>query len=69
MTSPAQRQLISLLERTGTDRGDVRQLLRALGRPCPRPAHLDALEQLIEELGPVIAAQAVVETYRGGLAG
>jgi hypothetical protein len=69
MTSPAQRQLIDLLERTGTDRADVRQLVRTLGRPSPRPAHMQALEDLIEEFGPDLAAQAVVEAYRGGLAG
>jgi hypothetical protein len=69
MTSPARQQLIGLLERAGPDRADVRQLLRALGRPSLRPAHLDALERLIAELGPDLAALVVVEAYQGGLAG
>jgi hypothetical protein len=69
MTRPAHQQLIGLLERAGPDRADVRQLIRALGRPAPRPAHLDALEELIAEVGPDIAALVVVEAYRGGLGG
>jgi hypothetical protein len=69
MTRPAQQELIGVLERAGPDRADVRQLLRALGRPSPRPAHLDALERLIAEVGPDLAALVVVEGYRGGLAG
>jgi len=69
MTSPARQQLIGLLAQAGGDRADVRQLIRALGRPSPRPAHLDALEQLIEGVGPDLAALVVVEAYQGGLAG
>jgi hypothetical protein len=69
MTSPARQQLIGLLERAGPDRADVRQLVKALRRPSPRPAHLDALEGLIAEVGPDIAALVVVEAYQGGLAG
>jgi hypothetical protein len=68
MTSPAQQQLISLLERAGTDQ-QVRQVVTALRRPSPRPSHLDALERLIEEAGPEIAALAIAEAYRGGLGG
>jgi hypothetical protein len=69
MTSLGSQQLIGLLERGGPDRADVRQLIRALGRPSPRPAHLDALERLIAEVGPDLAALVVVEAYRGGLGG
>jgi hypothetical protein len=69
MTRPAQQELIGVLERAGPDRADVRQLIRALGRPSPRPAHLDALEQLIQEVGADLAALVVVEAYQGGLAG
>ena len=47
----------------------VRQVIRALRRPSPRPSHLDSLERLIEEFGPEIAALAVAEAYRGGLGG
>jgi hypothetical protein len=65
MTSPAHRQLIGLLERAGTD-PMARRVVRALRRPAPQ---LDALEQLIEEFGPEIAALAVAEAYRGGLGG
>jgi hypothetical protein len=43
-----------------------RRVIRALRRPTPR---LDALEELIEEFGPEIAALAVAEAYRGGLGG
>jgi hypothetical protein len=68
MTSPAQQQLIGLLERAGTD-PQVRQVVTALRRPSPRPAHLDALEQLIAEFGPETAALAIAEAYRGGLGG
>ena len=57
--------LIHLLERAGTD-PMVRRVVRALRRPTPR---LEALEELIEELGPEIAALAVAEAYRGGLGG
>jgi hypothetical protein len=65
MTRPAHQQLIDLLEQTGTD-PMARRVIRALRRPTPR---LDALEDLIEELGPAIAALAVAEAYRGGLGG
>ena len=65
MTRPARQQLIDLLEQTGTD-PTTRRVIRALRRPTPR---LDALEELIEELGPEIAALAVAEAYRGGLGG
>jgi len=65
MTRPAHQQLIDLLEQAGTD-PMVRRVVRALRRPTPR---LDALEELIEELGPEIAALAVAEAYRGGLGG
>jgi hypothetical protein len=65
MTRPAHQQLIDLLEQAGTD-PMVRRVIRALRRPTPR---LDALEELIEELGPEIAALAVAEAYRGGLGG
>jgi len=65
MTRPAHQQLIDLLEQTGTD-PMARRVIRALRRPTPR---LDALEELIEELGPAIAALAVAEAYRGGLGG
>ena len=65
MTRPAQQQLIDLLEQTGTD-PMTRRVIKALRRPTPR---LDALEELIEELGPEIAALAVAEAYRGGLGG
>jgi hypothetical protein len=65
MTRPAHQQLIDLLEPTGTD-PMARRVIRALRRPTPR---LDALEDLIEELGPAIAALAVAEAYRGGLGG
>ena len=65
MTRPVHQQLIDLLEQTGTE-PMARQVIRALRRPTPR---LDALEELIEELGPAIAALAVAEAYRGGLGG
>ena len=65
MTRSAHQQLIDLLEQAGTD-PMVRRVIRALRRPTPR---LDALEELIEELGPEIAALAVAEAYRGGLGG
>ena len=65
MTRPAHQQLIDLLEQAGTD-PMVRRVIRALRRPTPR---VDALEELIEELGPEIAALAVAEAYRGGLGG
>ena len=65
MTRPAHQQLIDLLEQAGTD-PMVRRVIRALRRPTPR---LDALEELIEELGPEIAALAVAVAYRGGLGG
>jgi hypothetical protein len=65
MTRPAHQQLIGLLEQIGTD-PMTRRVLRALRRPTPR---LHALEELIEELGPEIAALAVAEAYRGGLGG
>ena len=65
MTRPAHQQLIDLLEQTGTD-PMVRRVVTALRRSTPR---LDALEELIEELGPAIAALAVAEAYRGGLGG
>jgi hypothetical protein len=65
MTRPAHQQLIGMLEQAGTD-PMVRRVVRALRRPTPR---LDALEELIEELGPEIAALAVAEAYRGGLGG
>jgi len=65
MTRPAHQQLIDLLEQAGTD-PMVRRVIRALRRPTPQ---LDALEELIEELGPAIAALAVAEAYRGGLGG
>jgi hypothetical protein len=65
MTRPAHQQLIDLLEQAGTD-PMVRRVIRALRQPTPR---LDALEELIEELGPAIAALAVAEAYRGGLGG
>jgi hypothetical protein len=65
MTRPAHQELIDLLEQAGTD-PMVRRVVRALRRPTPR---LDALEELIEELGPAIAALAVAEAYRGGLGG
>ena len=65
MTRPAHQQLIYMLERAGTD-PMVRRVVRALRRPTLR---LDALEELIEELGPEIAALAVAEAYRGGLGG
>ena len=65
MTRPAHQQLIDLLEQTGTD-PMVRRVVTALRRSTPR---LDALEELIEELGPEIAALAVAEAYRGGLGG
>jgi hypothetical protein len=65
MTRPAHQQLIDLLEQTGTD-PMTRRVIRALRRPTPR---VDALEELIEELGPEIAALAVAEAYRGGLGG
>jgi hypothetical protein len=68
MTSPAQQQLICMLGRAGTD-PMVRQVVKALRRPSPRPSHLDALERLIEEVGPEIAVLAVAEAYRGGLGG
>jgi hypothetical protein len=68
MTRPAHQQLICMLERAGTDRM-VRQVVKALRRPSPRPAHLDELERLIEEFGPEIAALAVAEAYMGGLGG
>ena len=65
MTRPAHQELIDLLEQAGTD-PMVRRVVRALRRPTPR---LDELEELIEELGPAIAALAVAEAYRGGLGG
>jgi hypothetical protein len=65
MTRPAHQQLIGLLEPAGTY-PMVRRVVRALRRPTPR---LDALEELIEEFGPAIAALAVAEAYRGGLGG
>ena len=65
MTRPAHQQLIDLLEQNGTD-PMARRVIRALRRPTPR---LDALEELIEQLGPEIAALAVAEAYRGGLGG
>jgi hypothetical protein len=65
MTRPAHHQLIGMLEQAGSD-PMVRRVVRALRRPTPR---LDALEELIEELGPEIAALAVAEAYRGGLGG
>jgi hypothetical protein len=65
MTRPAYQQLICLLEQVGTD-PMVRRVVRALRRPTLR---LDALGELIEELGPEIAALAVAEAYRGGLGG
>jgi hypothetical protein len=65
MTRPAHQELIDLLEQAGTDLM-TRRVIRALRRPTPR---LDALEELIEELGPEIAALAVAEAYRGGLGG
>jgi hypothetical protein len=65
MTRPAHQQLIGLLEPAGSD-PMVRRVVRALRRPTPR---LDALEELIEECGPAIAALAVAEAYRGGLGG
>jgi len=65
MTRPAHQQLIDLLEQIGTD-PMARRVIKALRRPTPR---LDALEELIEELGPEIAALAVAEAYRGGLGG
>ena len=65
MTRPAHQQLIGILEQAGTD-PMVRRVVRALRRPTLR---LDALEELIEELGPEIAALAVAEAYRGGLGG
>jgi hypothetical protein len=65
MTRSAHQQLIDLLEQTDTD-PMARRVIRALRRPTPR---LDALEELIEELGPEIAALAVAEAYRGGLGG
>jgi hypothetical protein len=38
--------------------------------PCADPTpRLDALEELIEEFGPAIAALAVAEAYRGGPGG
>ena len=64
MTRPAHQQLIGMLEQAGTD-PMARRVVRALRRP-PR---LDALEELIEEFGPAIAALAVAEAYRGGLGG
>jgi hypothetical protein len=60
--------LIHLLERAGTD-PMTRRVVTALRRASPRPAHLDALERLIEEVGPEFAALAVAEAYRGGLGG
>jgi hypothetical protein len=68
MNTVAREALIRVLERAGSD-PMVRQVVRALRRPSPRPAQLDDLEALIEEFGPVIAALAVVEAYRGGLGG
>jgi hypothetical protein len=68
MTRPAYQQLIGMLERAGTD-PMVHQVVKALRRPSPRPAHLDELERLIEEIGPRIAALAVAEAVRGGLGG
>jgi hypothetical protein len=66
MTSPAQQQLIGLLERAGSDPA-VRRLLRALRRPNPQ---LEELEELIAGLGgPDIAARVVVEVYRGVMGG
>jgi hypothetical protein len=65
MTRPAHQELIDLLEQAGTD-PMTRRVIRALRRPTPR---LDALEELIEELGPEIAALAVAEAYRGGRGG
>jgi hypothetical protein len=65
MTRPAHQQLIDLLEQTGTDQM-TRRVIRALRRPTLR---LDAVEELIEELGPRIAALAVAEAVRGGLGG
>jgi hypothetical protein len=65
MTRPVHQQLIGLLEPAGTD-PMVRRVVRALRRPNPQ---LDALEELIEEFGPAIAAVAVAEAYRGGLGG
>jgi hypothetical protein len=65
VTRPAYLQLIGLLEQAGTD-PMVRRVVRALYRPAPR---LDALEELIAEFGPEIAALAVAEAYRGGLGG
>jgi hypothetical protein len=69
MTRLARQPLIDLLAQAGRDRAEVRQLLRALGQPSPRPTHLDALEELIAEFGPDIAVRVVVEAYRGGLGG
>ena len=68
MTRPAHQQLIDLLEQAGTD-PTARRVIGALRRPSPRPAHLDELERLIEEIGPRIAALAVAEAVRGGLGG
>ena len=65
MTSPGRQQLISVLERAGTDPA-VRRLMRALRRQ--RGPQLEELEELIAELdGPEVAARVVVEVYRGGL--
>jgi hypothetical protein len=68
MNTVAREALIRVLESAGSD-PMVRQVVRALHRPSPRPAQLDDLEALIEEFGPEIAALAVVEAYRGGLGG
>jgi hypothetical protein len=65
MTSPGRQQLISVLERAGTDPA-VRRLIRALRRQ--HGPQLEELEELIAELdGPEVAARVVVEVYRGGL--
>ena len=69
MTRPAHQQLIDLLEQAGTDRAKVRRLLRALAPTQPPARPLDALEELIAEFGPDLAARVVVEAYRGGLGG
>jgi hypothetical protein len=65
MTSPGRQQLISVLERAGTDPA-VRRLIQALRRQ--RGPQLEELEELIAELdGPEVAARVVVKVYRGGL--
>jgi hypothetical protein len=69
MTRPARQPLIDLLPRPAAIGPRSASCSGRWAGPGPRPAHLDALEELIAEFGPDIAARVVVEAYRGGLGG